>query len=298
MFIVRLLGGLGNQIFQYCYGQRLQYEHCVPVYYDTRLLQDHSQGRHAVNRQYALDIFEANVQRDPLRAIRYSADGYPRIVRGLLRMARITRPEYQIIEKNFEFDPSYLRITSPAYFAGLWQSTAYISPIESQLRDSLQFRSPLASVSRSLAQDLAAPGSVCIHVRRTDYLTHQNSGSPLQFVGIDYYRNAIKRLTEFESGLRFFVFSDDLEWCRRELPFIANPTFVTSEHAGFKDSGHLRLMSLAHRFVIPNSTFSWWAAWLGKQADKQVYMPSHWFRDSCIDASGLYPNGWHVVPVA
>jgi hypothetical protein len=297
MYIVQLLGGLGNQLFQFCFGQCLQAENSVPVFYDTRLLRNHAPGRHAVNRSYALDMFKVPVNLDPRAAIRYSADGYPRLIRGLLRLSGVTRPELQLTEKTFHFDPCFLRPKAPAYLTGLWQSIQYFSPIEKPLREMLRFRLPIDTQSVSLAEQISRPGSVSIHVRRTDYVTHQNSNSPLQFVGVNYYRNAIRLLQASTPGLRYFVFSDDLDWCRDELTFVPNPTFVTFEHAGYKDSGHLRLMSMADHIVIPNSTFSWWAAWLGDPSGKRVYMPNRWFRDPTVDVSGLYPADWQVVPV-
>lgn len=297
MYIVQLLGGLGNQLFQFCFGQRLQAEHSVPVFYDTRLLRNHSAGRHSVNRAYALDIFNARINLDPSAALRYSADGFPRLIRGLLRLSGITRPDLQLVERTFHFDPLYLKPRAPAYLTGLWQSVEYFSPIEEHLRGMLRFRLPIDARSVPLAEQISRPRSVSIHVRRTDYVMHQSSTSPLQFVGVNYYRNAIELLQASAPGLRYFVFSDDLEWCRKELTFVPDPTFVTSEHAGYKDSGHLRLMSMADHIVIPNSTFSWWAAWLGSQPDKKVYMPNRWFRDATVDASGLYPTDWQVIPV-
>lgn len=296
MFIVQLLGGLGNQLFQYCFGQRLAYEHSVSVCYDSRLLRDHSRGRHAVARDYALDVFSAEVHEAPFTmALRYSAEGLPRMVRGVLRGAGITRANARVLERRFGFDAAYLKVQPPAYLAGLWQSVEYIAPIEQKLRDALRFRERIAAGSQELAKKLADAGSVCVHVRRTDYLLQQQSESSLGFVGVEYYRRALAELQSAENGLRFFVFSDDIEWCQKELRFIPDAEFVDQSHAGYKDGGHLQLMSMANHFIIPNSTFSWWAAWLGGRAGKRVVLPERWFRDPLLDSSGFCLPGCQRV---
>jgi hypothetical protein len=297
MIIVQLLGGLGNQMFQYAFGQRLAFEYSQPVYYDTRLLRDHSSGRHARNYEFCLDVFSTEVNEAPVsQAIRYSADGLPRIVRGACKLCGITNPNRRTTEVAFGYDESRIGISPPAYFAGLWQSFKYFTPIASQIRNKMSFRHELPKPSLDLQEALSSDNSVCLHVRRTDYLT-QNQNSPLGFVGLDYYRTAVQKLrSEFE-GLQFYVFSDDLKWCESELDFLgtATTTFVDNTHAGYKDSGHLHLMSLARHFVVPNSTFSWWAAWLCSRQNKQVFLPRNWFRDSSIDTSGYYFDGTIAV---
>lgn len=299
MIIVQLLGGLGNQMFQYGLGRRLALKYEVPLCVDTRLLDDQSPGRHLVNRRYALDVFQAQIQRAPLRnSIRYSADGLSAPVRGFLRLTGFTDLSRRVAERCFGFDSSILECGPAGYFAGLWQSVKYLEPIERVLREDLRFRHGLNAVSQPLACEIRETNSVCVHVRRTDYLSHTAGNSPLQFVGLGYYRNAVGRVLDEVRSPKFFVFSDDLEWCKSELSFIPDATFVGSEHAGEKDGGHMQLMSLCRSFIIPNSTFSWWAAWLCQHSDRKVMLPTTWFRDPNLDSSGLYPEGWISVPVA
>ncbi len=296
MIIVQLLGGLGNQLFQYCLGRRLAAEYQVPLALDVFLLEDRTKGRHAVDRRFSLDVFAADFRFATISdCLRYSAWGMPRPLRYLSRTLRISRESRQTVERRFGYDANVMSCGPDAYLSGLWQAVQYFKPIEEQLRKDLAFRLPLADRSAGLASQLSRPDSVCLHVRRTDYVTAASSNSPLGFIGLEYYRNACDEVLASQPDAKFFVFSDDLEWCHQTLNFLPNAQFVGQEHAGYKDSGHLHLMSLCRTFVIPNSTFSWWAAWLGTYAGKVVYLPDRWFRDPSLDASGLYPAGWISV---
>ena len=116
----------------------------------------------------------------------------------------------------------------------------------------------------------------------------------LGFIGLDYYRQAVERMeTEVGKNLSFFVFSDDIEWCRRELAWISDRMeFIDSSHSGHKYGNYLDLMTCANNFIIPNSTFAWWAAWLATGSKKKVILPKRWFKDDTLDSSGLCLPNW------
>lgn len=293
MIIVELLGGLGNQLFQYCLGRRISLEYGVPLFVDTALLEDTAPGRHLVNRKFALDIFDIEIHRAPLmHRLRYSAAGMPRSVRGALRLLGVTQPHRRLVEKKFGYDPDVLKCGRTAYLSGLWQSQEYFKPVQSAIRQDLKFRFTLPVTVSHLSGSIQQSNSVCVHVRRTDYLSTPTHNSPMAYLGLDYYKNAVELICRRIQNPKFFVFSDDPEWCQKELLFIPNATVVGTEHAGYKDSAHLHLMTLCRHFIIPNSTFSWWAAWLSEGTDKVVVMPHAWFKDSSLDTSGLCPHGW------
>lgn len=293
VIIVRLLGGLGNQMFQYALGRRLSSDYKTFLTVDCSVLENRRAGQHSVQRHFALDIFTADIRRAPaMKKLRYSAWGLPRLLRPAVRSLGLARESRQIIEDSFGFDPRVLNCGREAYISGLWQSFQYFSPIDAILRADFRFRYPILPEADGIAKSIAETNSVCLHVRRTDYVTHQNSSSPLGFVGLDYYRTGVRRILDESPDANFFVFSDDLSWCKEELTFVPKATFVPSGYAGFKDSTHLQLMTRCRSFLIPNSTFSWWAAWLSDLPNKRVFVPQRWFRDEAIDTSGFYPDGW------
>jgi len=90
----------------------------------------------------------------------------------------------------------------------------------------------------------------------------------------------------------YFVFSDDIEWCKKNIKFSHPTFFVEDEYFGKKGEEYLFLMSACKYFVIPNSTFSWWGAWLSEREEKIVICPKKWFVDESIDTSDLIPNDW------
>ena len=298
MIIIQLLGGLGNQMFQYALGRRLANDFQTTFSVDRFLLEDHSTGRHAVNRNFDLDIFAADIPRaNILMTMKYSAWGLPRPLRPVARALGVTNEGRQTLERSFGFDSDVLRCGPDAYISGTWQSIRYFDSIEEILKEDFQFRHPIMPEALHIEKAICGTNAICLHVRRTDFLSHKDSKNPLGFVGLDYYRNGVKRILEESSDAEFFVFSDDLEWCREELTFVPRITFVSGQYAGVKCSSYLQLMKMCRHFLIPNSTFSWWAAWLCPHASKTVYVPDQWFRDPKMDASGLYPEGWIRITI-
>lgn len=294
--ITQLLGGLGNQMFQYAAARRIAHDHGLELLVDDSILIDHRPGRHAINRSYDLDVFNIDVARATrIQRLWFNPHGLSipeklahRALRGLMR-GRGYR------EKSFRFDEALIRLpVPPAYLSGLWQSYKYFEPINDLIRTDFSFKEPIQASSLALMESLKRPTSVCLNVRRGDYVSVSDTANSLGFVGLEYYHAAAAMVRDrLGSDVRYFVFSDDVEWCRRELGWLDNgPEFVEHSHAGPKFSNYLQLMSLGSHFVIPNSTFAWWAAWLSRSATKLVVAPKQWFRDTKLDSSDLCPPDW------
>lgn len=283
-------------MFQYAAGLRVATEHNCELKVDTSILIDHSPGRHEVNRGYDLDVFNLDVawaSRSERRWFNPNGLSIPEKVLYRIRRYLIGNGVYNA--PSFGFDQGLLNQTPPPrYIAGLWQSYRYLEPISDLLRRDFTFRLPLPSESVTLAASIKQSASVCLNVRRTDFVTTANSQSVLRFIGIEYYEKATKALiSRVGSGARFFVFSDDIEWCRKELKWLPNnPVFVGHDYAGPKYSHYLQLMSLASHYIIPNSTFAWWAAWLSTKPEKVVIAPKQWFSDTSINTVDLCPSSW------
>jgi hypothetical protein len=133
---------------------------------------------------------------------------------------------------------------------------------------------------------------VCLHVRRQDYLDTP-AGRRLGFLGKGYYDRAVARMARRAPGAHFFIFSDDLAWCRKSLCLHHPHTYV--EHRGTAHAAaasDFRLMTRCRHFIIANSSFSWWAAWLGESADSLVIAPRTWFRRHPRQSRDLAPARW------
>jgi hypothetical protein len=196
------------------------------------------------------------------------------------------------IEPHFHFDRRFLTIQSPwkggIYLEGYWQSPAYFSPIEKELRKTFSFPDPILASSQQLLERIRSTESVMINARRTDYL----SNSLLGVCSRKYFQVAIATLTSRVNRPHFFVFSDDIEWCRENFAPSDKFTIVGHEHAGPKFANYLHLMSACRHSIIPNSTFAWWAAWLNPNPNKMVLAPRRWFADPTMNPRDLIPDTW------
>jgi hypothetical protein len=294
MIVVQLLGGMGNQMFQYAVGRHLAVKNKAELKVDTSILLDHRPGVHVVNRHYDLDVFQ------PSLSIATSWDVWRYNWHGLGLAGKVAGRVHQLIvgnpttrEKSFEFDPSILSLTGEIYLAGLWQSYRYFREIKGIIRADFKLRFPLEGNAAVLQLKIESCHAVCINVRRGDYVTDPPTAQSLGFVGLDYYSNAVATLRAKREELKYFVFSDEVEWCQQNFQFLGeNVTFVGHEYAGPKFSWYLELMQSCKYFVIPNSTFAWWGAWLSRSPEKTVIVPRRWFRHGKTSDNDLIPPDW------
>jgi hypothetical protein len=293
--ITKLLGGLGNQMFQYAAGRRLSLDNNMRLLVDTSILEDHSPGRHEVNRHYGLGIFKLEVEKaTPLQRWFYNAQGLPLPVKVLARCLKPWSSKLTCRERSFSFDDGLLREQpAPRYIHGLWQSYRYFEPVAGAIAGDFEFRDPLPSALAGMGSEISCHESVCLNVRRGDYV-HGSCATSMGFTGLDYYRSACRVMRQrLGTEPAYFVFSDDIEWCVQNLDWLGPRTeFVDHEYAGDHFVNYLQLMSLCPNFIIPNSTFGWWAAWLSRAPDKKVIAPARWFTDPSVDTSDLCPPSW------
>ncbi len=174
---------------------------------------------------------------------------------------------------------------------GYWQSYKYFEKFAGQIRAELTPSQPPQGANLLLAQTIAQKNSVSVHIRRGDYVSNLVASSVHGFVGLAYYELALERISREIDSPHFFVFSDDLPWARENLKFPCDVTFVdhNSGAAAYED---LRLMSLCKHHVMANSSFSWWAAWLGWAPGKKVFYPANWFSSKLHNVSSLNPPAW------
>lgn len=277
MIVVRLMGGLGNQMFQAAWGLRLAQHHQTRLYLDTSFLLDRTPQPDPtfVYRGYDLDVFEYPFkQRIPLPVARTLARfRKKRIHQWMFRWS--ARGLRHIKERRIGLHAELLtELPDNCILDGYWQSIHYFAPIEEALKTHFfRFRVPMDARALQLDEEIRSAQSICLNVRRTDFLTNSFHGA----MGNDYFQEAVRRLAASVSKPRIYVFSDDVEWCRKNLKFDHPTSVVDHTYKGFKFSTYLRLMAACRHFIIPNSTFAWWAAWLGSDPEKRVIAPRFWF---------------------
>tara|TARA_Y100000401_G_scaffold99696_1_gene88147 strand:- start:45 stop:848 length:804 start_codon:yes stop_codon:yes gene_type:complete len=258
------LGRFGNQMFQYAalrgIAAKNNYNFCLPYYED------------AVN--------------DGLGNMNYTE------LFNCFKMSSVTELNIQTIdnkrpivnEEKFNFNEN-LYNNCPDWISlfGFFQSEKYFKNVEEIIRNDFTFKDHILDPCHDMMQGILESGKVVgLHIRRTDFLTNPNH----HFVGLDYYKKALEK---FSDDVQVLVFSDDSSWCLEQDLFSHDRFMVSENNSGYVD---MCLMSMCTDFIIGNSTFSWWASWLGNRG--KVVAPKNWFPDD-KDTSDLYCKNWEVI---
>ena len=254
------LGQLGNQMFQYAstkgISSKLNTSFMIP---DHREIFDDGIG----NRYTILlhDVFNLDGQRGILQTQNY------------------------IQEENFCFEEKFFNI-SPSTNVCLWgffQTEKYFKHIEKQIRKDFTFKDEIKDECDDLIKQFTNP--IALHIRRGDFIWNNKNHPPLI---LDYYKSALQL---FDSDREVIIFSDDTEWCKEQELFVDDRFAVAEGGDQFYD---LCLMSMCDDFIIANSTFSWWGAWLGNRG--KVIAPKRWFGETLgHDTKDLYCKGWKIL---
>ncbi len=289
MIIVRLYGGTGNQMFQYALGRTIALKSNTTVGLDVHDLLDRTPRANFTFRDYQLDLFNIAATIVPQSAIPFR---YRSLVKGkiTLKLNALRRKLFggKGKEHGYVVDLGILARGPDLYLDGYWQSYKYFESIRDTLILDFQLSNPLPAHIQDLKNEIQSKNALCLHVRRGDYV----GNSKHETVFSEYYDQALKVLLEKIPIEHIYIFSDDITWCRDNLRFTQSTTFVGDEYKGERDSGHFDLMKTCSHFIIPNSSFSWWAAWLGNNPNKIVIAPKRWFTDTKIDTSNRIPESW------
>ncbi|EYS96939.1 alpha-1,2-fucosyltransferase [Cupriavidus sp. SK-4] len=285
MIVTRVIGGLGNQMFQYAAGRALARRLGVPLKIDSSGFADyplHNYGLH----HFALKAVQAGDREIPSgRAENRWAKALRRF--GLGTELRVFR------ERGFAVDPEVMKLPDGTYLDGYWQSESYFAEMTQELRRDFQIATPPTSENAEwLARIGGDEGAVSIHVRRGDYVTNASANAVHGTCSLDYYMRAARYVAE-NIGVKptFYVFSDDPDWVAENL-HLGHETRYVRHNDSARNYEDLRLMSACRHHIIANSTFSWWGAWLNASEKKVVIAPAQWFRDEKFDTRDLLPPTW------
>lgn len=286
MIITELMGGMGNQMFQFALGRHLSLINETSLQLDLAYLLDRTPREGFVFRNYDLDIFNINVEFAPKRF----SDTYG-VYRGRIS-SRLNKLLFKQLryrkETGMRFDPTLLKEKDDLYLSGFWQSEKYFQGINEVIRKDFTFIAPISTNATQLKEKIQSTNSVCLNVRRGDFVTNPVHGT----MGTDYYSKALARMKQDIVDPVVFVFSDEIEWCKENLIIESETHFVTHEYAGEKFRDYLELMSTCKNFIIPNSSFAWWGAWLCTSDKKIVIAPKTWFQDSSLNFQDVVPETW------
>lgn len=288
MIVVKLQGGLGNQMFQYAFAKSVARFYKTRFLLDTDFLLDrdrntHGRGAHFVFRDLDLTIFKAQL---PLAKKNIEQD-YLYTKKSFREVLHLTNKKKHYGEYPFSFNKEVYIKNSSTYFFGYWQSEKYFAKIATEIREDFTLKQPVLKSSLELYNHIASKTAVCINFRRNDFLNNA-----LGVTSMEYYQKAIDYITNHITDPYFFVFSDDITWCQQNFS-INKPFFIIDHsHKGDKFGNYFLLMQSCKHFIIPNSSFAWWAAWLCTYTGKIVIAPDVWFNHASHDTSDLTPEEW------
>lgn len=295
MIVVQLKGGMGNQLFQYSLGRALAIKHKTELLFDTSFLANRVPDKAKTFYNNELGLFDLPARIASKNDIPYYGGRFStrnRFTRGIHLLRIHTRGLRYVLQRQFEFDPQIIALPDNVYLDGYWQTEKYFQPVAAQIRTDLAFHHNLSPVARQMHDRMKSKTSVCVHIRRGDYLEIVDQ---VGVVGANYIQSGIRMLTERFVGLHFYIFSNDPQWCVANLKITVPHTFINAKNAGMNDKEHFMLMSSAQHFIIANSTYSWWAAWLATSPHKFVIGPKTWLLDPKINTSDILPDDWYSI---
>lgn len=283
MKIVKFLGGLGNQMFQYALYKALEKRNKV-VKADVTEFSTYTTHDYEIE-----EVFDIKLN----KASRSEAKLYQPFVRDWftrkLRKFKGLKNAYTEETTPFCFDEDVLTARGPKFYWGYWQNQDYFIDIETQIRQDFQFSKTLDPVNKDLLTQMVNSNSISIHVRRGNYLDHELLGG---ICDLEYYKKAIDFITNKVDQPVFFIFSNDIDWCKKNLDINFPKTFVSGNN-GPKNYIDMQLMSHCKHNIIANSSFSWWGAWLNENPEKIVVSPKKWVNNN--SPNSIIPSAWTKI---
>ena len=291
MIIVNLKGGLGNQMFQFATGYCLSKRNSVSLVFDNRLMEQYKINPPPRNpsRNFDLDIFgikEKTASKSDLLKVLQFPKNYRirKLIASILNFFNVL----VYVEKTRLLDKRINKCKKKnLYLDGHWQVEDYFKDYRDELLKIFNFEN-LKNIENNInfIKRISSLNSICVNVRRTDFINNPEHN----VIDIEYYKNAINKFKELKGeDLEIFIFSDDLNWCKEKFSFFKKTNYIEHSNAGNKFYNYLYLMTNFTNFIIPNSSFAWWGAWLSQKNDKTIIAPRKW--------SGLVPeNMYEIVP--
>jgi hypothetical protein len=290
LVIIKLQGGLGNQMFQYAFGRSLADKFDRELFLDCTFLRDRTPVAGFTRRDYELSHFSVRAEIADEKLIR-SIAAYPKTRFDFYkkRLLKLTGRVNFSWEDTFTFNPAVNLSAATNYLTGFWQSEQYFNYAAENIRNDFKLKKAPDQANQDHLRRIKGCAAVSVHIRRGDYVN--NPSHPV--CDSSYYKDAITLSGQLIKEPVYFIFSDDIEWVKGNLD-IAAPNHIIDVNA-HQSHFELFLMSNCRHHIIANSSFSWWAAWLNPNLDKVVIAPKRWFNDPAMDTTDLIPENWITI---
>lgn len=277
--VVRISDGLGNQMFQYAFAYALARKTGVrvlidPLFWGTSL------------RKYQLEEFKVtNTERLVCKAWDYILGFGPRNGRRFKDKyrQRLIQKKYQLIEEKqiMHYDEAMGNQEKSSFYMGFWQTPEYFEEYYDELKSQFTRKKDLSSEGMEYQRQIQSGVSVAMHIRRTDYVREEGNVT----LQLDFYSKALQKMCSQVGDFQLFIFTDDKEFVKDNFRL---REFILVE--GVCDLDEFELMRQCNHHIVANSTFSWWAAYLGEDKGGIVYAPH-----TGIWSDEFYPKEWNLI---
>lgn len=278
MIVVRITGGLGNQMFQYAFARVLQAQG------KKVFIQWHGHRTKSRHNEWELnEVFQVPLSR--LIPLANESVWLNLVAWTMRKTARRREPE------NIGYNPEFLTSTT-GYLDGYWQTEKYFADIAETIRSDFRFKPLEGHQNLELEKRIAEEPCVSAHVRRGDYLNHPGLGD---ICSPEYYRKALVKIDDYSPGSILVVFSDDIPYCR--TLFTERAAVFVDWNQGANSWMDMALMSQCRHHIIANSSFSWWGAWLSQEKEGIIIGPEKWFSNNVTNRNpDILPAHWMTCP--
>ncbi len=290
MIKVKIQAGLGNQMFQYALARSIKEKTNKEVVLDLSFYTDSGVATGDTVRGFDLDKFNID------NTLKFDYSSTPKKISIFEKIKRRL-----LNESAFVFYKKYLNPKENSYLIGFWQSEKYFKSIEYIIRKEFTLKNKIEDreyddESKNILEEIENSSiSISINVRRGDYATNQKVRRHHGLISKEYYTDAINfilnKLNIDKNLINFFIFSDDIEWCKDNFKDLENSLKIFYVSKDISATDTLYLISKCSHNIIVNSSFSWWGAWLNENKDKIVITPKHWMRVK-MDIRDVVPEEW------
>ena len=307
MIILQLGGGLGNQMFEYCFAKWVQNKTNEKIVFDCNDIRKNE----IEDRKFALMNFSIDEICVGNKLLMCICEFLFKVIYFVLNIKydfiELTDHDYYNILSCYGLYKSRKIYDGPLkvkkekrlkFISGNFQNEFYASQIPN-IKEIFKINCKLNSSNREIYEEIKSCNSICVHIRRGDYLAPQYSD--LNICTIKYYIEAMEYIENKTDNPVFYIFSnthDDIEWIKANIKFKDNwnVKYVDENNEDFVE---LFLMKSCHSFIISNSTFSWWAQYLAEYEEKIVVAPSIWNKESIYinNSKKIYMSNWHLINV-
>lgn len=292
MRIVKILGGIGNQMFQYAFHLALRnHFKDETVKIDVLAFQNYKL-HNGFQLTRAFNISPEFASKQEQKRFSRVVNNY-KLSRIFRRLLRPKKTEY-IEKKDYLYDSKVFQ-SDKIYFEGYWQHISYLNGIENIVKEHFRFNIPENDDNiTKIVHIFKTFETVSLHVRRGDYL---KASSTRMICDLDYYKKAIEQIRSKKKNLCFLLFSDDIQWVSENItPLLQTDKYIiVNWNLGENSYKDMYLMSCCNNNIIANSSFSWWGAWLNFDSEKIVIAPSKWTNK--VYTKDFSPESWLKIEI-